>query len=93
MKETLTPWSAEVEYISAERRQKTGNSIIYDANGKFLIVAPTEVAARIVSSVNQHDALVKVLKACLDEMIDCGLEHSPNYRAGVAVLAAAGEKP
>jgi hypothetical protein len=51
-----TAWTVEVEYVSADRKAKTGNGIIRNGRGKFVCKAPLSYARKIVRAVNGPDA-------------------------------------
>jgi hypothetical protein len=38
------PWRSEIQYLSAERKQTTGKSLIYDGDGNFVAAVPTQYA-------------------------------------------------
>jgi hypothetical protein len=56
-KTALGPWTQEVEFESAERKQKTGWVCILDANGEYICKVPKEVSNLIA-------AAPELLEAC-----------------------------
>jgi hypothetical protein len=49
-------WTVEVEYVSAERKQKTGNGIVCSGSGKFVCKASLWYARKMVRAVNAHSS-------------------------------------
>ena len=49
-----SPWTLEAEYVSAERKQKTGNGIVRSGSGKFVCKASLPYARKMVRAVNVY---------------------------------------
>lgn len=82
-----TPWRTSTEYLSRERKAKTGNLDIWDAKGNWIGCLRKPLANRIVRCMNIHGALVDALNGLLAHR-ECPI-YSPEGKNAHSVLTRA----
>jgi hypothetical protein len=58
------PWTEETDYVSAERKQKSGTSTIRDARGRFICTAPADKGRLIAAAPDLLAALETAACPC-----------------------------
>ena len=71
--EVKTAWSATIKYQSADRKVRTGLSVIRDGDNQFICRANSEIAPKIVGAVNSNDALLLAAKHIIG-WVDAGCD-------------------